>query len=191
MKKYYTYYSYEEWGRGYIGARPSGCECNPEEDLYMGSFKDKTFKPNKKIILGVYSTPQECLEAEVKLHEFFEVDINPHFANLARQTSTGFTSLVKTEEHCRNISKAHKGKKLSVESIQKRQNNRVYVTGEEHHMVKYGHTPETKAVIKERRALQTNVPGKGTSWWVNEEGKLQRKAKCPGEGWQKGRVWKG
>ena len=191
MTNYYTYYSYEEWGRGYIGSRPSGCKCNPEEDLYMGSFKDKTFKPTKKIILGVYSTPQECLEAEVKIHDFFKLDINPNFANLARQTSTGFISLVKTKEHCRNISKALKGRKLSVESIQKRQQNRIYVTGGDHHMVRDGHTPETKAIIKEKRALQTNIPGKGTRWWVNKEGKRKRKVECPGEGWQQGQKWVG
>jgi hypothetical protein len=87
---YYTYYSYEQWGRGYIGAKPSGCVCLPEEDPYLGSFYDKTFKPTHKIILGIYITPEECLEAEIKLHDFFEVDINPHFANQAKQTSTGF-----------------------------------------------------------------------------------------------------
>jgi hypothetical protein len=48
MKHFYTYYSYEQWGRGYIGKRE--CECLPEKDLkYMGSFKDKTFKPHKHI----------------------------------------------------------------------------------------------------------------------------------------------
>jgi hypothetical protein len=87
---YYTYYSYEEWGRGYIGAKPSGCDCLPEEDPYLGSFYDKTFKPTRKIILGVYATPEECLQDEIILHDFFQVDINPHFANQAKQTSTGF-----------------------------------------------------------------------------------------------------
>jgi hypothetical protein len=88
---YYTYYSYEEWGRGYIGCRPSGCDCDPEQDPYLGSYKDKSFNPTSKIILGVYETPEECLEAEIALHAFFEVDKNPHFANQARQTSTGFS----------------------------------------------------------------------------------------------------
>ena len=128
--------------------------CAPEDDPYLGSFKDKTFKPTQKIILGVYGTPEECINAEVNLHAFFEVDINPHFANLARQTSTGFVSLVKTKEHRENISKGLTGRKLSPESIAKRQAKRVYATGEDHHMVKRGHTPETKAVIKEKRALQ-------------------------------------
>jgi len=85
---YYTYYSYELFGRGYIGSR--GCKCNPAEDDYLGSFTDKTFNPSSKIVLTKHSTRKEAVEAEVKLHEFYEVDTNPHFANKARQTSSSF-----------------------------------------------------------------------------------------------------
>lgn len=89
MKYYYTYYSYEEWGRGYLGKRE--CQCPPSDDTsYFGSFKDKSFKPTYKIILSVHKTREEALEAEVALHDFFDVDINPHFANKAKQTSKGF-----------------------------------------------------------------------------------------------------
>jgi len=192
MKKYYVYYSYEEWGRGYIGAKPSGYEGNPEDDPYLGSFTDKTFRPSKKVILGVYFTPEECLEAEVKLHEFFQVDVNPHFANLARQTSTGFTSLIKTEEHRRNISKGHQGKKISEDSIRKRQEKRVYGIGEDHPFFGKSHTEESKRKIKKARAKQTNVRG-GCShpWWVTESGERTRSPECPGEEWQRGMIWRG
>ena len=184
---YYVYYSYEEWGRGYIGSKPSGYQGNPEDDPYMGSFKDKTFNPSKKIILAVFSNPEECLQAECELHEFFKVDVNPHFANLARQTSTGFISLVKTKRHREKISEALKGRKLSPDSIKKRQAKRKYATGNEHHMVKMGgHTPETILKIKEARSKQTNIPGKGTTWWHNAEGKLKRSLESPGEGWIQG-----
>lgn len=90
MKKYYyVYYSYEEFGRGYIGKRE--CKCLPEEDIkYFGSFKDKTFKPTQKIILETYDNLEEVLQAEVILHNFYQVDKNPHFANKARQTSKKF-----------------------------------------------------------------------------------------------------
>ena len=90
MKKhFYVYYSYEEWGRGYIGRRE--CRCLPEEDIkYFGSFKDKTFKPSQKIILRVCESREEACEAEVILHDFYEVDVNPHFANKAKQTSKKF-----------------------------------------------------------------------------------------------------
>jgi hypothetical protein len=90
MKKYfYVYYSYEEYGLGYIGKRE--CECLPEEDLsYFGSFKNKSFKPTQKIILETFDTVEEALEAECTLHDFYEVDKNPHFANRAKQTSKKF-----------------------------------------------------------------------------------------------------
>jgi hypothetical protein len=90
MKNFYVYYSYEEWGRGYIGKRE--CKCLPEEDVkYFGSFRDKSFRPTKKIILAKFNSKEEAIAAEITLHNFFQVDVNPHFANKARQTSTGFS----------------------------------------------------------------------------------------------------
>ena len=90
MKKhFYVYYSYEEYGRGYIGSRV--CDCLPENDVkYFGSYKDKFFKPNQKIILEVFDNVEKALEAECVLHNFYEVDKNPHFANKAKQTSKKF-----------------------------------------------------------------------------------------------------
>jgi hypothetical protein len=100
---YYTYYSYEEFGRGYIGSRKS--KVSPEQDIsYFGSYKDKTFKPTQKIILTTYQTREEALAAEIRLHEFYDVANNPHFANQAKQTSEKF--YVPTEK-----AKKH-GKKL-------------------------------------------------------------------------------
>jgi general stress protein YciG len=87
---YYTYYSYEEWGRGYFGSR--GCKCLPEEDVkYFGSSKDKTFKPKHKIILkSDYATRAEAYTDEIILQEYYKVVENPHFANKSYQTSTKF-----------------------------------------------------------------------------------------------------
>ena len=87
---YYTYYSYEEYGRGYFGSR--GCKCLPEKDVkYFGSFKDKTFKPTQKIILkSDYTTRAEADADEILLHDYYDVANNPHFANQAKQTSTKF-----------------------------------------------------------------------------------------------------
>jgi hypothetical protein len=91
MKHYYVYYSYEEWGRGYIGKRE--CKCLPEEDVsYFGSYYDESFNPTNKIILQTFSSREEALDAEILLHSFFDVAKNPHFANKSRQTSTRFTS---------------------------------------------------------------------------------------------------
>lgn len=103
---YYVYYSYEEWGRGYIGRR--GCNCLPEEDTeYFGSFTDKTFKPTQKIILQVFDTLKDAAEAEFILHSFYKVDVNPHFANKARATSKKFyfnhAGRTLSEDHKRKI----------------------------------------------------------------------------------------
>ena len=88
-KYHYTYYSYEEFGRGYIGKR--SCHCNPQEDVkYFGSYMDKTFKPTQKIILETYDTVEEAIDDEIKIQRFFKVVENPHFANKAYQTSNGF-----------------------------------------------------------------------------------------------------
>jgi len=108
---YYTYYSYEEWGRGYIGSR--GCKCLPEDDIrYFGSFRDKTFKPTQKIILkSDYATREEAYVDEIILHDFYDVGNNPHFTNRAKATSTGFSvyGITRSEEHKRKLSEAKKG----------------------------------------------------------------------------------
>jgi hypothetical protein len=87
-KNHYVYYSYEEWGRGYIGVRSTKLDLY--EDKYMGSFKNKSFKPTQKIVLQVFNTREEALNAEITLHNFYQVHTNPHFANKAKQTSAGF-----------------------------------------------------------------------------------------------------
>jgi hypothetical protein len=90
-KYHYTYYSYEEWGRGYIGSRT--CNYLPEEDVdYFGSFKDKTFKPTQKIILkSDYATREEAYADEIILHDYYDVANNPHFANRSNITTTKFS----------------------------------------------------------------------------------------------------
>lgn len=90
-RTYYTYYTFGEDGRGYIGCKPSGSE-NPESDGYLGSFSDDTFNPTHKVVISTHATPEEALKAEVSLHALFEVAIEPHFANRAKQTSSGFTT---------------------------------------------------------------------------------------------------
>jgi hypothetical protein len=102
---HYTYYSYEEWGRGYIGSR--GCKCLPEEDVrYLGSSKDKAFKPTQKIILkDDYATREEAYADEIILQRYYEVVENSHFANRAYQTSTKF--YVPKEQAIEYVKKSH------------------------------------------------------------------------------------
>jgi hypothetical protein len=123
MKNFYVYYSYEEWGRGYIGKRE--CYCLPEEDVkYFGSFTDKSFKPTQKIVLATFETREEAFAAEIALHGFYKVEKNSHFANKARQTSTGFysdaTGRKKSEKERRDIAKKMRRENLSPETRIKR-----------------------------------------------------------------------
>jgi hypothetical protein len=120
MNKYhYVYYSYEEWGRGYIGSR--SCSVLPQEDLkYFGSFYDKSFKPTCKVVLATFDTRKEAIAAEIRLHEFYQVDKNKHFANQAKQTSWKFIfSGPRSLEFRQNVSKRLKGRKLTSEHIKK------------------------------------------------------------------------
>lgn len=121
--RHYIYYSYEEEGRGYIGSR--SCLCDPQKDNYFGSFKDKTFKPTKKIILAECSTKKERYLLEYFYQKLHNVVENPHFANRAFQTTTGFNrlGLANSEESRRKMSESRrnrpsgmKGKKHSEET---------------------------------------------------------------------------
>ena len=132
---HYVYHSYEEWGREYIGCRT--CDCLPEEDTkYFGSFYDKTFKPTGKTILFVCETREEAAEIEIELHDFFDVAVNPQFANRAKAVSTGFdrTGILESEETRKKKSVAKKGK----------------YTGEKSHRFGVPHTEEWKKAMSEK-----------------------------------------
>ena len=107
---HYTYYSYEEYGRGYFGSRT--CRCLPEEDVkYFGSFHDRTFNPTQKIILkSDYNTREEAYIDEIILQQYYKVAENPHFANRAYQTSTKFYYITSFEEASIRGKKQHKNK---------------------------------------------------------------------------------
>ena len=132
---HYVYHSYEEWGREYIGCRT--CDCLPEEDTkYFGSFRDKTFFPTEKTILFVCETREEAAEIEIELHDFFDVAVNPQFANRAKAVSTGFdrTGILESEETRKKKSVAKKGK----------------YTGEKSHRFGVPHTEEWKKAMSEK-----------------------------------------
>jgi hypothetical protein len=123
-KYFYVYYSYEPWGRGYIGKRE--CKCLPEEDIkYFGSFRDKSFRPTEKIILEIFDNLNDVLQAEISLHEFYQVDKNPHFANKARATSTAFYYAASGKDNPRY------GKKNDKKLIEKNRNYQLSL-GENH-----------------------------------------------------------
>jgi hypothetical protein len=151
-KHFYVYYSYEEFGRGYIGSR--GCKCLPEEDFkYYGSFWDKTFKPTQKIILAEFDNRRDAYDAEVVLHKFYDVVNNPHFANQSRALTSGFTTEGRvapnrgkkaSEETRRKIGAASKGRKHTEEYKKKKSLENI---GEKNPMYGGTHTQEAREKI--------------------------------------------
>lgn len=87
-KWHYVYYSYEPEGRGYIGKRSSSVP--PEQDPYLGSFTDKTFKPTHKVVIALFDSADEAIRSEIALHRLFRVDVSEHFANKVIQPSPEF-----------------------------------------------------------------------------------------------------
>lgn len=151
-KHFYVYYSYEEFGRGYIGSR--GCKCLPEEDFkYYGSFWDKTFNPTQKIILAEFDNRVEAYEAEVVLHKFYDVVNNLHFANQSRALTSGFTTEGRvaanrgkkaSEETRRKIGEASKGRKHTEDYKKKKSLENI---GEKNPMYGGTHTLEAREKI--------------------------------------------
>jgi len=139
-KHHYVYRAFEEGGRDYIGRRT--CNCLPKEDIgYFGSFKDKTFKPVGKVILFVCETRKEAAEIEIELHDFFDVAVNPQFANKAKATSSRFdtTGVPKTEEQKKKISDKMSGRTFTKEWKQAQSERMTSRTGALH--------PRSKAII--------------------------------------------
>jgi len=210
VKTYYTYYSYEPWGRGYIGKR--GCQCLPEEDIkYFGSFSDPSFHPSEKVILSIHDNEEEATETEVLLHDFFEVDINPQFANKARQTSSKF--------FCDLTGTTNPGSAIKRTELNKTNNPMTDPLVREKLKVKRNNNPEwNENVARSRQTLESReksreaakkqweVPGAkqalserrmgagnpcyGLHWWVSPLGETSYQSECPGDNWQQGRVYK-
>lgn len=169
-KYFYVYYSYEPWGRGYIGKRE--CWCLPEEDVkYFGSFRDKTFKPTEKIILEVFKTRKEAMQAELHLQEFYQVDKNPHFANIyihrsenfcnngsdliRKKISLALTGIKRSEETKRKVSEAKKGTIVSEETRKKLSEQR---KGKKPSL---GLKRSKECIEKQRQRMLKNNPFKG------------------------------
>ena len=209
MKHFYVYYSYEEYGRGYIGKRE--CKCLPEEDInYFGSFHDKTFCPTQKIILETFNTVEEALEAECSLHNFYEIDKNPHFANRAKQTSKKFyccsygennSMYGKMGEEHPAYGYKHNDEILHMFSERQRgEKNHMYGRcGEKNHMYGRTHTEEARRIMSERQIGEKNHmygkkswnSGKSVMMWITDgvNSKYIFKDVVIPEGWRRGRTF--
>jgi hypothetical protein len=108
MKNHYVYLLLGEDGRFYYGVR--SCDCDPKDDSYMGSFRDSTFKPNRKRILSTWDSREAAVTEEIRIHDLKDVVINSRYANKAKQTSVGFdtSGTVLSEDHLRKVSEGVK-----------------------------------------------------------------------------------
>lgn len=88
----------------YYGKRSSVVE--PKKDLgikYFSSSKDKNFildqrnnpKDYRYKVICAYSSSEQALQAEIRLHNKFNVGINPAFYNNGKQTATKFSTIGK------------------------------------------------------------------------------------------------
>jgi hypothetical protein len=158
-KYHYVYYSYEEWGRGYIGVRSTN--FTPSKDIYMGSFKDKTFKPTQKIVLCIFNTREEAINAEIALHNFYQVDINSHFVNRKKQTSRAFD---------------HAGRKNPMEGRTHRLESRILMKNKAKE--RWKNRSYANKIIEAQKIFK---------WWNN--GVIQKRSKdCPGRGFKRGQL---
>jgi hypothetical protein len=122
MKYHYVYRvtSIKE-NRHYYGARTS--TVPPEEDLgrtYFTSSKDLDFKNKFKNhpesftvkIIAQFGSREEAGKLEARLHEIFDVGVNPKFYNKIKATKTGFSNegIKHSEEAKKKMSEAKKGK---------------------------------------------------------------------------------
>lgn len=111
-KKYNYVYLITEISSGlkYIGVR--SCDVDPTNDLklYKSSSRNKEFLQRQKEfpndykyeILSFHDTREDASNEEIRLHELYNVAINPTFINNAKQTSTKFDTTGKVtvkDEH--------------------------------------------------------------------------------------------
>ena len=138
-------------GMAYIGSRyKAGLTSVVDDDAYRGSVTSEMWKDEwpeiskrcEKTIIDVFTTKEEALELEMKLHALYKVDTNPRFYNRARdsggaihypppegvsdatkaRTSAALTGKVLSEEHRAAISAGNTGKKKGPISEEHRAN---------------------------------------------------------------------
>lgn len=112
---HYTYMLVDPFSEmRYVGVR--SCKCAIENDSYKGSSSIMTKEEKErcvKLILGVFSTRQDAMIGEIRLHSKLQVLKNTSYWNKAAATSTGHTTLgrsltVKERQHLSNKMKGRK-----------------------------------------------------------------------------------
>ena len=180
-------------GRDYLGKHSSD---NPY-DKYKGSFRDESFDPDTKIVLGYSKTVEGAVWLEMQLQRVFRVAEDPQFANRSYQTSVGFSfsweGMNHSEETRLKQREVKLGKKHSEGTCQKLSELN---SGENH--PQYGTTPSEKTrrkigdALRGRKQSEEVISQKreitlGRKWWVHPNGDTRFQIDCPGPGWVEGR----
>lgn len=109
MMWHFVYLSYESGpkGRNYIGKHTT----SSLNDGYLGSYSDKSFFPDSRIILGVFKTAVAATQAEIQWQRVFNVVPDPGFANKSYQTSEKFdtTGLKMSADYRKKKSEQNRG----------------------------------------------------------------------------------
>ena len=165
----YNSYESKPGGRDYIGKHSTE---DPYDD-YKGSFKDKEFDPDSKIVMAYAKTAEGAVWFEINFQNVFDVVLDPQYANQVKQTSTGFdttgVSFPHTEETKQLMSETRVGEKNP----------------------RFGnpHTDKSKQLMRELKTGEKN-PAFGRKWYVNAAGETYYDKEPPGPEWQRGRKWK-
>jgi hypothetical protein len=179
-------------GRDYIGKHSTD---DPYDD-YRGSFKDKSFEPDDKIVIGYSKTKEGAVWLEIQWQRAFGVVEDPQFANQVYQTSTGFDTTgakwTRSEEQIENL-------KRSLNKLETKEKRSAANKGESN--PRFGVKEDKES--KERRLKKVSefykTPGgfeiaskktKDTLWYHLPDGTNKRFKEDPGGKWIEGRFEK-
>lgn len=176
---FYTYLLLGEDGRFYYGHR--SCDCSPEEDDYMGSCYDKTFKPIRKRILKTFPCLDLAIIEEMRIHVTKNVGPNPRYANGVTLRPNGMSrkGVPVSEETREKMRVAHLGKKHSEESKKKNRERMLGVSKSKEHRASMSKARKGKKMYLtpdgQRVLCDPSTAPSGSisvSAWINEEGKV-------------------
>ena len=91
----YDSFESRQGGRDYIGKHST----EDPYDGYLGSYKDKTFNPDDKIVFAYAKTKEGAVWLEIMFQRVFGVVEDPQFANKSYQTSDKFVTGFAGEDH--------------------------------------------------------------------------------------------
>jgi hypothetical protein len=160
--------------------------------------------------LEVFNTRKDAYEAEKKLHDFYEVHKNPHFANRSKITNDKFYYVAEGKnnpmygrigkDHPAYGNKHSKEVKKNISEGQRGEKNHMYGKfGKEHPSYGTKRTEETKRKLSEGRRGEKNHrygkkswhSGKSIMMWITngiESRYVFRESGIP-EGWRRGRTF--